>query len=78
MSAHEYTEPLWTPEETAEHLNVSVSVLQKWRQRGYGPPWIPLVPGRGGLIRYSPHAVRGWLAVLAEGERAALVGRATA
>lgn len=59
-------ESLWTTQQTAAFLNVGVSTLFAWRQEGYGPPPIVLRPGKGGLVRYSPQAVREWLAARTE------------
>lgn len=35
--------------ELAQHWNLSVRTLQKWRQTGEGPRWRKI----GGLVRYS-------------------------
>lgn len=42
--------PEWlTAEEAADHLNVSVSALEKWRRQGRGPPFYRLSKR---MIRY--------------------------
>ena len=63
-------ERLWTTEQAADHLAINVETLARWRRRGYGPPAIPLVDGRGGMVRYDPTAVREWLAQRALTDRA--------
>jgi hypothetical protein len=55
-------EPLWTSQQTADYLGLATRTLWDWRQRGYGPAWIELIPGKQGKVRYDPHAVREWLA----------------
>jgi DNA-binding transcriptional MerR regulator len=54
-------EKLWSIHEAAEYLGVHVETLRRWRNRGYGPPVISLVDGRGGMLRYHPADVREWL-----------------
>jgi len=50
------TEPLWTIDEVASYLRVSVWTLYHWRNRGYGPPG-----GRVGKhIRYRVADVVAW------------------
>jgi hypothetical protein len=55
-------QPLWTTKQVAELLALSPRTLIAWRQRGYGPAWIEVVPGERSTIRYNPAAVREWLA----------------
>jgi predicted site-specific integrase-resolvase len=50
-------EELWTPEEAARVLKVSVRTLAWWRQKGTGPPYLKA----GRFIRYRPSEVREWL-----------------
>lgn len=42
----------------AEHLGLSWETLKKWRQTGYGPPWIKI----GQLVRYNVAEAEAWLA----------------
>jgi hypothetical protein len=62
-------ENLWTEDQVAEHLAISVETLRRWRRKHTGPPAYQLVgdagPGRS-VIRYDPRAVREWLAERAE------------
>lgn len=48
---------LWTVEETAYFLGVSIKTLYQWKWLGQGPP--VLVVGR--RLRYRPARVRAWL-----------------
>lgn len=48
---------LVTEDTAAELLLVKVWALQKWRQRGEGPPYIKV----GRLVRYSRRALARWL-----------------
>jgi hypothetical protein len=48
---------VFTPEETANRLKVSLSWLAKARMRGDGPPYIPV----GRSIRYSEAALLQWV-----------------
>ena len=52
---------LWTVQEAAEYLNLSVATLYGWRSAGVGGP-----PGRllGNKLRYRPQDVRDWVASL--------------
>jgi predicted site-specific integrase-resolvase len=47
---------LWTVEETAYFLNVSVKTLYQWKWLGEGPP----VTTMGRRLRYHPAKVRTW------------------
>ena len=47
---------VFTPEETANRLKVSLSWLAKARMRGDGPPFIKI----GRAIRYSEAALQQW------------------
>lgn len=55
-------ERLWTIQETADHLQVSVKTLYDWRYRGIGPPGIKV----GGLVRYRPENIEQWLDAIAD------------
>lgn len=48
---------VFTPEETANRLKVSLSWLAKARMRGDGPPFIKI----GRAIRYSEAALQQWM-----------------
>jgi excisionase family DNA binding protein len=51
-------EPLWTIEDVAGYLRVSVETLYRWRHRRTGPPAARV----GRHLRYDPAAVREWFA----------------
>lgn len=51
------------PRRLAEHLDVPLSTLYKWRYRGEGPPGIKI----GGHVRYRRSDVERWLADHEEG-----------
>lgn len=53
----EQTQPAWTTEQLAAHLNVSVRTVEGWRYRGGGPPYIHA----GRRARYLPADVNRWL-----------------
>lgn len=38
--------------EVADHLGISISLLQKWRWRGVGPCWIRVGGSDGRAVRY--------------------------
>lgn len=42
-------QPLATPNEVAEYLNIETNTLRGWRRRGVGPAWTYV----GGLCRYD-------------------------
>ncbi len=50
-------EQLWSVEQTAEFLAVSVKTLYGWRGRKFGPPSYRL----GHVVRYRPDEVRAWV-----------------
>ncbi len=50
-------ERLWTIEEVAECLAMSVQTLYGWRCRRYGPPSYRI----GNKVRYRPDEVRAWV-----------------
>ena len=51
-------ERLWTQEEVARFLGVSISTLKRWRKTpGKGPAWIKVAR----WPRYRPADVRRWL-----------------
>lgn len=49
-------ERLWTIEEVAQFLIVSVPTLYGWRHRGRGPQAMRI----GKHLRYEPNVVRTW------------------
>lgn len=53
-------ERLWSVQDVAEYLGVSVQTVYSWRGAGKGPP------GRrvGKRLRYRPEDVRAWVASL--------------
>ena len=51
---------LKTPE-IAKKSNVSPLTVKRWRQAGYGPPWIRL-RGERGEIRYPENEYEKWVA----------------
>jgi predicted DNA-binding transcriptional regulator AlpA len=50
-------EQLWSIQETAEYLAISVHTLYGWRTHGYGPPSYRI----GSMVRYRPSEVRAWV-----------------
>lgn len=52
-----YAPLVFTPEETANRLKVSLSWLAKARMHGDGPPFIKI----GRAIRYSESALQQWM-----------------
>jgi excisionase family DNA binding protein len=48
---------LWTQQQTAKQLGVSVETLGKWRSKQKGPAYIRV----GNLIRYRQTDVEQWL-----------------
>lgn len=58
-------DPLLTPTQVAERLNVSRRVLYHWRDRGGGPPSFRV----GAAVRYRTSAVEGWLAAQEQAEQ---------
>ena len=50
-------EQLWSVEQTAEYLSLSVKTLYGWRGRKYGPPSYRI----GNVVRYRPGEVRAWV-----------------
>ena len=54
---------LFTEEEVAKQLNVSVASLRRWRLARRGPQFIKV----GSLVRYRPEDLESWLAALPTG-----------
>ena len=52
------TDPLWTPQQAAEHLNFSPRTLEHRRRTGSGPPWVALSCK---CIRYRPADIHAWV-----------------
>ncbi len=48
---------LLTQRQLAEMLGVTPRSLERWRETGDGPPFLRV----GGLVRYTPADVSGWL-----------------
>lgn len=42
-----------SPREAAKYLSVSIDILQKWRTKGIGIPYIKLGESTSSLIRYD-------------------------
>jgi predicted site-specific integrase-resolvase len=55
-------EPLLSTEDAADLLGVHAETLFRWRKRGYGPPFVTLVEGRGGIVRYRRDQLVEWVA----------------
>ncbi|MFG1643811.1 helix-turn-helix transcriptional regulator [Amycolatopsis sp. NPDC049252] len=53
-----HIERLWTLDDVAAFLHVSVETVRAWRKRGYGPPGRKM----GKHLRYDPAVVREWFA----------------
>ncbi len=49
--------PLLDEHQLAGLFRCSTRTLQAWRERGTGPRWLKI----GGLVRYRPEAVLGFL-----------------
>lgn len=52
----EHDDELWTAQQTAAHLKVSVQTLYHWRTRRKGPRGYRV----GKYVRYRPDEVRAW------------------
>lgn len=52
MSRH-----LLSPKEVDKQYNINVNLLQRWRQSGFGPPYLKI----GDMIRYQRKALEKWL-----------------
>lgn len=48
---------LWTPEELAEYLGVTMHCVYAWSSRGGGPKVVRV----GARLRYRPDDVEAWL-----------------
>jgi len=49
---------LWTIDDVAAFLSVTVPTIYQWRHRGDGPPCVRL----GKHLRFDPASVRAWAA----------------
>jgi excisionase family DNA binding protein len=68
MSAQpEIREPLGSPEQVAEHLQIPMQTLAQWRTEGAGPRYLRV----GRHVRYRWADVDQWLASQARGGDAA-------
>jgi predicted DNA-binding transcriptional regulator AlpA len=47
-----------TPEDLARMWQVTVGTINNWRGQNKGPEFVRI----GGLVRYSPDAVKAWVA----------------
>lgn len=47
----------WTPEDLATMWQISVGTISNWRTLKKGPEFVRI----GGLVRYSPEAVKAWV-----------------
>lgn len=54
---------LLTEDKVADHLNVSLASVRRWRLEHRGPRYIKV----GSLVRYRPEDVESWLAALPTG-----------
>jgi hypothetical protein len=52
--------PDMTETELAELERVSVRTVREWRQRGIGPPYRKLGPGKAAPVRYPVAEYRTW------------------
>lgn len=50
-----------TTRELATYLGVSRQWLEAGRSAGYGPPFVRLARGRGGIVRYSRFEIDRWM-----------------
>lgn len=57
VTAAKTEDRLLKPSDVARKLSVTKCTLEKWRRCGVGPPWVKLLPGRSGHIRYSDHGL---------------------
>lgn len=53
----ERTDPLWSTEDLAEFLGVTVGTIRKWRMKKKTPPELRV----NGVVRYDPEVVRAWV-----------------
>ena len=53
-------QPDMTESELAELERVTVRTVREWRQRGTGPPYRKLGPGKSALVRYPVAQYRTW------------------
>lgn len=61
MDPRHFDRPLITSKELAWRLGVSLEAIERWRERGCGPPWYELGPRRA-AVRYAWPEVLAWLA----------------
>ncbi|MBO3102227.1 helix-turn-helix transcriptional regulator [Cellulomonas fengjieae] len=54
---------LWTPDELADYLGVSMHCIYAWSSRGGGPKVVRV----GGRLRYRPEEVEEWLDSVTDG-----------
>jgi predicted DNA-binding transcriptional regulator AlpA len=50
-------DPLMTPEQASEWLQVPVPTLKNWRSQGEGPPYVKV----GRFVRYEPGSLAAWV-----------------
>lgn len=51
---------VYTTEQVAELLQVSVSTLKRWRREGIGPAYVK--PGGGAVVLYTKEGIDRWIA----------------
>jgi predicted DNA-binding transcriptional regulator AlpA len=57
VSKEDVIERMINEHQVADLIGVSVATVRRWRLHGRGPRYLKI----GVLVRYWPHAVRGWL-----------------
>jgi predicted DNA-binding transcriptional regulator AlpA len=57
----DYLSRYLSPKEVSTLLGVSVSLLEKWRASGFGPPFLKI---NERLIRYRDDCVEAWMSSL--------------
>lgn len=55
------TDELLTPREVSGITKLALQTLAGMRQRGEGPDYIKVTPGRAGRVRYPREAVIRWI-----------------
>jgi hypothetical protein len=53
---------MMTPAEVAREFRTPEGVLANWRQKGGGPPYVKVTPGRNGRVLYPREEVRAFYA----------------
>lgn len=55
------TDPILTPKQVAELLQVHVGTLEKWRSHQTGPKWMRLGEGKRAAIRYRTSDINAYI-----------------